>query len=98
MFAQSTAIVYISHQSTGAKQGAEAMQHGDAPVTAAGESASEPILLRVEEAARLLSLSRTTVYELMERGELPSIKYGAARRIPRTALEEWVAQRLAAER
>jgi excisionase family DNA binding protein len=70
-------------------------QHEDAQEAGAVES--EAILLRVEDAARLLSLSRTKVYELVESGQLASIKCGAARRIPRAALDEWIAQRLAAE-
>ena len=48
------------------------------------------LLLRPEDAAQLLSLSRTTVYELMSRGELASIKVGAARRIPMDGLKAWV--------
>jgi excisionase family DNA binding protein len=59
-----------------------------------GQVAPEPLLLRVEEAARMLSLSRTTVYLLLESGQLPSIKCGTARRIPRTALDEWIARQL----
>lgn len=59
-----------------------------------GQIVPEPLLLKVEEAARMLSLSRTTVYELMESGQLPSIKCGTARRIPRAALDEWIAQQL----
>jgi len=59
-----------------------------------GRIVPEPLLLKVEEAARMLSLSRTTVYELMESGQLPSIKCGTARRIPRAALDEWIAQQL----
>ena len=54
------------------------------------ELAVEPLLVRVEEAARLLSLSRSTIYEMMDSGELPSIRRGAARRIPLAALREWV--------
>jgi excisionase family DNA binding protein len=52
----------------------------------------EPLLVRVEEAARLLSLSRSTIYLLMDSGELPSVKHGSARRIPLAALKQWVAQ------
>lgn len=59
-----------------------------------GQVIPAPLLLRVEEAARMLSLSRTTIYLLMESGELPSIKCGSARRIPRTALDEWIARQL----
>lgn len=50
----------------------------------------EPLLVRVEEAARILSLSRSTIYEMMDAGELPSVRRGAARRIPVAALREWV--------
>jgi excisionase family DNA binding protein len=50
----------------------------------------EPLLVRVEEAARLLSLSRSTIYEMLDRNELPSVRCGAARRIPLSALRAWV--------
>ena len=52
--------------------------------------AIEPLLVRVEEAARILSLSRSTIYEMMDSGELPSVRRGAARRIPIAALRAWV--------
>jgi excisionase family DNA binding protein len=56
------------------------------------EPGVEPLLVRVEEAARMLSLSRSTIYEMMDAGELPSVRRGAARRIPVAALRDWVAQ------
>ena len=52
----------------------------------------EPLLVRVEEAARILSLSRSTIYEMLDAGELPSVRRGTARRIPVAALHAWVAQ------
>ena len=55
----------------------------------------EPLLVRVEEAARLLSLSRSTIYEMLDRGELPSVRCGAARRIPLAALRAWVERQIA---
>jgi excisionase family DNA binding protein len=54
----------------------------------------EPLLVRVEEAARILSLSRSTIYETMDAGELPSVRRGTARRIPLAALREWVARQI----
>jgi excisionase family DNA binding protein len=54
----------------------------------------EPLLIRIEEAARILSLSRSTIYEMMDSGELPSVRRGAARRIPVAALHEWIARQL----
>lgn len=53
---------------------------------------TEPLLVRVEEAARLLSLSRSTIYEMLDSGELPSVRRGAARRIPIAALHAWIAR------
>jgi excisionase family DNA binding protein len=57
--------------------------------------AIEPLLVRVHEAARLLSLSRSTIYEMLDRGELPSVRCGAARRIPLAALRAWVERQTA---
>lgn len=59
------------------------------------EAAIEPLLVKVEEAARILCLSRSTIYELMDSGELPSVRHSAARRIPVAALRAWVARRTA---
>lgn len=59
------------------------------------EASIEPLLVRVEEAARLLSLSRSTLYEMMDAGELPSVRRGTARRIPVAALREWIARQTA---
>jgi excisionase family DNA binding protein len=55
------------------------------------ETTVEPLLVRVEEAARMLSLSRSTIYEMMNAGELPSVRRGTARRIPLAAIRQWVA-------
>ena len=47
-------------------------------------------LLRVTEAAQLLALSRTKVYEMAEREEIPVVRIGTAVRIPRRRLLEWI--------
>ena len=49
------------------------------------------LLLRPEEAAKALGVSRTTVFELIRTGDLRSVKIGNARRISATALAEFVA-------
>lgn len=54
----------------------------------------DPLLVRVEEAARLLSLSRSMIYEMMNSGELPSVRCRTARRIPLAALHAWVAHQV----
>jgi excisionase family DNA binding protein len=47
-------------------------------------------LLRVEEAADWLGLSRTKAYELVYRGSLPSVTIGRSRRVPVAALQAFV--------
>lgn len=56
----------------------------------------ELLLVRVEEAARMLSLSRSTIYEMLDAGELPSVRRGTARRIPVAALRMWVERQIGA--
>ncbi len=48
-------------------------------------------LVDVGEAGRFLGVSRSTVYVLMEAAQLPYVKIGRARRIPRRALVELAA-------
>jgi len=47
-------------------------------------------LLRVEETAEELGLSRARTYNLVMSNEIPSIKIGRSRRVPRKALEEYI--------
>ena len=54
------------------------------------------LLVRPEDAARVLGVGRTKVYELMRSGALRSVRVGGLRRIPVAALDEFVA-RLEAE-
>lgn len=54
----------------------------------------EKKLVTAAEAAVLLGISRAHLYGLVMRGEIPSIKIGRARRIPVSALEEWIARQL----
>jgi excisionase family DNA binding protein len=49
-----------------------------------------PGLASVKEAEQFLSLSRSTVYGLMDKGELWYVKLGKSRRIPWEAIEELV--------
>ncbi|GAB3951455.1 helix-turn-helix domain-containing protein [Streptomyces sparsus] len=50
-----------------------------------------PVLYRVTEAAALLSLSRSVVYELIRTKRLRTVKEGASRRIPASAINEYIA-------
>ena len=51
----------------------------------------EALLLTPEEAADALRIGRAKVYDLMRNDALRSIKIGGSRRIPRSALEQYVA-------
>ena len=51
----------------------------------------ERLLLDSVEVAALLGLSRTKVFQMMARAELPVIRIGRCVRVPRSALEEWIA-------
>ncbi|MEU3543495.1 helix-turn-helix domain-containing protein [Streptomyces paromomycinus] len=51
------------------------------------------VLLTVEEAARRLSIGRTTCYGLIRSGELESVGIGRLRRVPADALAEYLARR-----
>ena len=53
-------------------------------------ASTPPLLLKVREVARLLQLSRSAVYTLMERGELPYVKIGASRRVERAAVHKLI--------
>ncbi len=48
------------------------------------------LLLSVEEAAELLGVSRTTVYDLLRTRTLGSVRIGRCRRISLDALQEYV--------
>ncbi|MFF4420500.1 helix-turn-helix domain-containing protein [Streptomyces sp. NPDC054840] len=50
-----------------------------------------PVLLKVPEAMRALSLSRTVIYELIRAGRLRAVNEGRARLIPVSAINEYVA-------
>jgi len=48
------------------------------------------LAVRVAEAAAMLAVSRSQMYELLRRGQIPSIRVGQRVRVPLEALEEWV--------
>lgn len=51
-------------------------------------------LLTVKQVAARLGIGRTTVYELIGRQEIRTIKIGRARRVPESTLDQWIAQQL----
>ncbi len=57
----------------------------------AAEAGSLARLYRVSEAMELLSLSRSVIYELIRSGRLRSVREGRSRRIPGSAIAEYIA-------
>jgi len=51
----------------------------------------QELLLRIDAAANRLAISRATVYRMLRRGELSTVRIGSAVRIPVSALELWLA-------
>lgn len=51
---------------------------------------TQRLLVRVEEAAEMLSLSRSQVYEMLRRGELRGTPQGGPRRVLLASVYEWV--------
>ena len=64
-------------------------------MTVASASDSERLddlqLYEVCDVMRMLRLSRTVIYELIRSGRLRSVKQGRARRIPATAIRDYIA-------
>jgi excisionase family DNA binding protein len=53
------------------------------------------LLLRPTEAAEVIGLGRSKIYELLATGELPSIRIGSSVRVPVDALRAWIDKQLA---
>ena len=50
-----------------------------------------PVTYSVEDAARLLGISRNSAYQAAKTGELPTIRFGRRLLVPRIALEKLLA-------
>jgi len=57
------------------------------------EPTVQPWLVTIPEAAAILGIGKSKVYDLIANEGLPKIKFGTAVRIPVKALEEWLSQR-----
>ena len=55
-----------------------------------GRQLVEPICVRVNDAARMIGVGRTKLYELISSGELETIKIGKATRITTASLHELI--------
>jgi excisionase family DNA binding protein len=58
---------------------------------------NERLLLRIDEVAALIGVSRTTAYALVNKGEIPSVRIGGLLRIPNEALRKLIEERAGTE-
>jgi excisionase family DNA binding protein len=54
------------------------------------------LLLTPEEAAKALGISRASLYPLLMRKEIPSVRVGGLRRVPLGALQRYIDELLSA--
>ncbi|MCL6559630.1 MAG: helix-turn-helix domain-containing protein [Firmicutes bacterium] len=52
-----------------------------------------PACLTVKELQAALGISRPTAYELINTKDFPAVRIGRAVRIPKAALEKWLAEK-----
>ncbi|HEY8652782.1 MAG TPA: helix-turn-helix domain-containing protein, partial [Dermatophilaceae bacterium] len=65
----------------------------DGAMDVAPGAALESLAYSAPDAAALLGVGRSTVYELIRTGELPAIKIRRTRRVTKAALEAYLAHR-----
>ena len=51
-----------------------------------------PLALTVEQAAKMLNISRNLAYDLVRQGVIPSLRLGRIIRISRSRLEDWMTE------
>ncbi len=55
-----------------------------------GHQPVEPICVRINDAARMIGVGRTKLYELISSGELETVKIGKATRVTTASLRDLV--------
>ncbi len=58
-------------------------------------TSQDVVLLTIPAAMHRLSISRSSLYELMALGEIVSVKLGRSRRVPVSSIDDFVARRVA---
>lgn len=53
----------------------------------------EPICVRINDAAYMIGIGRTKLYELISTGELETVKIGKATRVTTTSIHELIRRR-----
>lgn len=56
---------------------------------------TRPMLLRIDQVAERLAISRATTYRLVRGGSIPIVHIGTAVRVPVDALDRWLEDQVA---
>jgi excisionase family DNA binding protein len=62
-----------------------------------GMNVTDRLALRPTEVAEAIGVSRSTAYELIANGAIPSVRFGTCVRVPVLALQEYIARQAAAK-
>ena len=54
----------------------------------------QQVLLRMDEAADSLAVSKSHIERMVARGELHTVQVGRGRRVPTSEIERWVTERM----
>ena len=65
-------------------------------VVDAGDGPMRPITVRVREACRITGIGRSKLYELIQSGDLHTIKVGAITLIPMASIDTFLCRRTSA--
>lgn len=57
---------------------------------------TQPLLVTVSQVAKMLSLSRTMIYKLIDMEGLPTVRFGRAVRVSPRSLQQWLERRQSA--
>lgn len=70
----------------------KAVKPGPENIEAANQTNSEPLTVDIDDAAKMLGISRSTAYNYARDGSLPTIRIGGAKRhrllVPKAALNK----------
>ena len=64
------------------------------PIQATNHPALSPVFLTVEQVAQRLYVGRSTAYNMVNAGEISSVRFGRLIRVPASALEQYLSSKL----
>lgn len=62
------------------------------PVADTGDAAMRPITVRIREACRITGIGRSKLYELIQAGDLKTIKVGAITLVPLASIDAFLSR------